>query len=337
MPEEISVSFVIIAYNEAANIASTLTAITQLDGLGEYEIIVVDDGSRDGTAELVADIATQNSCVHLIKLAENHGRGYARSTGVALARGGLIALVDADIVLPANWLTCARTALADHDAVGGIAVPDGDVAYIYKRFRLVPRIVRGTTSVTGNNGLYRREVFDIVSFDPALREGEDSALIHAMDRQGLSSVTVPGLFVQHKENKTLGTSLKWLFDTGRGATRQLITYREVRQPDVVAGAFVGAAALGLFIAVREHRLIGAAIPSGFVLAASVQHLRTRFETPRSDWPRVAPAVAVDGALLLAYFAGRLAGLTALRRRPNLVMLPGSGAGVSPRGRRTTGP
>lgn len=316
MPDDSFVSFVVIAYNEAASITRTVVAITELEDLGEYEVIVVDDGSRDRTTQIVSDIAKRNPCVQLIELKENRGRGYARNRGIAAARGELIATVDADIVLPANWLARTRAALGDHDAVGGVAVPDGDVAYIHKRFGLVPRVVHGTTTVAGSNGLYRREVFDVAAFDPALREGEDSALNYAMDRQGLSFVTVPGLLVQHEENKTFGTSLRWLFDTGRGATRQLITYREIRLPDLAAGAFVGAAALGTVLAVRENRLIGAALPVGFVLAASAQHVRSRFETPRSHWSRVAPAVAVDSAMLTAYFTGRLAGLTALWRRPD---------------------
>jgi glycosyltransferase involved in cell wall biosynthesis len=308
MPEETFVSFVIIAYNEAANIARALTAITELEDLGDHEVIVVDDGSRDKTAQIVADIAAQDPHVRFIRLAENRGRGYARSRGIAAACGGMIAMVDADIILPANWLARTRAALAGHDAVGGIAVPDGDVSYLYKRFRLLPRVVHGTANVTGNNGLYRREVFDVAGFDPALREGEDIALNHAMERQGLSSATVPGLLVWHEENKTAGTSLRWLFDSGRGATRQLLTYREVRQPDLAAGAFVGAAALGLFLTFRERRLVGAAIPASFVVAASVQHVRSRFDTPRSHWPRVGAAIAVDSAMLTAYFAGRLVGL-----------------------------
>jgi GT2 family glycosyltransferase len=312
--QQVPISFVVIAYNEAANIARTLAAITELEGLSEHEILVVDDGSCDGTAQIVADIAARNPCVRLIALADNHGRGYARRMGVAKALGSLIALVDADILLPADWLMRARAALRDHDAVGGIAVPDGDVAYIYKRFGLVPRIVHGTTAVTGNNGLYRRQVFEVVNFDPALREGEDSALNYAMRCHGLSLATVPGLLVHHEENKTLRTSLKWLFDIGRGATRQLLTYRQVRQPDVVTGAFLSTVTLGVFLARREHPLIGVAVPSGFVLAASVQHVRTRFEIPRSYWPRMAPAVFVDSALLMAYFAGRLVGLAAPRQR-----------------------
>ena len=315
MPEESFVSFVVIAYNEAANIARSLAAIAQLDGLGKHEIIVVDDGSSDDTGLIVADIAMRNPAVRLIQLPANRGRGYARSRGIAAARGELIATVDADIILPPGWLARSRTALAHHAAVGGIAVPDGDVAYVHRRCKLTPRVVPGTTTVTGNNGLYRREVFEVVGFDPALREGEDTALNYAMARQGLSSVTVPDLLVQHAENKTLGTSLKWLFDIGRGATRQLITYREVRQPDLATGAFVGAATLGLLVGTRGHRLLGTAIPVGFVLAASAQHLRSRFQFPPSHALRAAPAVAIDGALLSAYFAGRIAGLTALWRRP----------------------
>ena len=52
--------------------------------------------------------------------------------------------------------------------------------YLYRKFRLAPRIVAGTTTVTGNNGLYRHEVFRLVGFDAELREGEDVALNHAM-------------------------------------------------------------------------------------------------------------------------------------------------------------
>jgi hypothetical protein len=312
--EKAFVSFVVIAHNEAANIARTLTAITSLENLPEHEIIVVDDGSRDNTARIVEGIAEKNACVRLIEIVKNRGRGYARNEGIMAAHGELIATIDADIVVPPDWFERARAALGDHDAVGGTAVPDGDVQHIYKRFGLAPRFVGHTNAVTGSNALYRREVFDVATFDPALREGEDSALNHAMARQGLSVATVPGLFVRHEENKTLATSLRWLFDVGRGATRQLFTYHEVRQPDLAAGAFVASAALGALAATRGHRLLGVAAPVGFVVAASTQHVRTRFETPVAHWPKIVPAIAVDSAVLTAYFAGRIAGLAALRRK-----------------------
>jgi GT2 family glycosyltransferase len=307
------VSFVIIAYNEEANIANAIRAISALDGLGGHEIIVVDDGSRDKTAKIVKEIAATNEAVCLAELGVNRGRGFARDQGVAAARGEYIATVDADILVPVDWLVRARLAIQDHAAVGGTAVPDGDVAYLYRRFRLAPRLVRSTTTVTGNNGLYRQEVFEQVSFDSALREGEDVALNHAMQQRGLSIATVPGLLVRHQENKSFGTSLRWLFDSGMGATRQLLTYGEVRQPDLAVGGFVASTVLGLLAAVRGRPLAGVALPAGFVMAASVQHVRSRFETPAADWPRLASAVAADSALLTAYFLGRLAGLSRVRR------------------------
>jgi GT2 family glycosyltransferase len=332
VPDEL-ISFVVIAYNEAPNIGPTLASISGLTGLGQYEIIVVNDGSRDGTGRIVAALAGRDARIRLIDLPANRGRGHARRIGIAAARGGLIATVDADIILPADWLDRTRAALTSHDAVGGTAVPDGDVGYVYRRFGLDPRVVASTTTVTGNNGLYRRGVFDRVSFDEALREGEDSALNHAMASQGLSAAIVPGLLVQHRECKSFGSSLHWLFDTGQGATRQLLRYRRVRQPDLAAGAFAASLAAGLLTARARRPLLGAAIPAGFVLAVSAQHVRSRFHTPRSDWRRVAPAVAVDGAMLTAYFAGRLAGLAAAghrafgsRRRPE----PGAGTATIPR-------
>lgn len=314
MPENGLISFVVIAYNEEKSIERTLASISALENLVGYEIIVVDDGSRDKTGEIVSEFVARNPQVRLVRLTENHGRGYARARGIAEASGKFIATVDADIVLPPNWLRCARIALTDHDAVGGTAVPDGDVAYIYRRFRLVPRLVGHTTPVTGSNALYRREVFDIVKFDPALREGEDIALNHEIKASGLSCCTISGLIVAHEENKTFGESLRWLFETGGGATRQLITYGEVRQPDLVVGGFVVSMTTGLYLAARGRRLAGAALPIGFILTASTLHMRSRFETSRSHWYKLAPAVTTDSAMLAAYFAGRLIGLKALVKR-----------------------
>jgi glycosyltransferase involved in cell wall biosynthesis len=308
------ISFVVIAYNEAANIAAALQAIMRLDELSEYEVVVVDDGSLDGTADIVRDIAQRCPYVRLIALEQNRGRGHARWRGINAARGNLVATIDADIILPSDWLIRARDALKYHDAVGGTAVPDGDVGYIYRRFRLAPRVVSATNIVTGNNALYRREVFDVVEFDPKLREGEDSALNHAMIRAGFSCVTVSDLIVRHEENKSLSTSVKWLFEVGCGATRQLFTLHRVRQPDIVTIAFLGALALGAFNVAQERVLLGVAIPILFILAASVQHVRSRFYLSKSRWAAALAAVVTNSLLLTAYFAGRVVGLTLLLRR-----------------------
>jgi glycosyltransferase involved in cell wall biosynthesis len=306
-------SFVIIAYNEANNIGRTLDSITYLSDLESYEIVVINDGSRDGTVDIVKDRTATDSHIRLIDLPRNHGRGYARSTGIASAAGQLIATVDADIVLPNDWFIRALAALEGHDAVGGTAVPDGDVAYVYQVTRLLPRVVAHTTAVTGSNALYRRKVFDAVSFDPSLREGEDVALNQLTSRHGLSFRTVPGLLVEHIENKTFLESLHWLFTTGKGATRQFLNYRQIRVPDLATGAFVFSMAAGIAIATMVSPL-GVLVPVALTLAISVQHVRTRFKTPFQQWRSVIAAIVIDCSLLLAYFAGRVSGLTWLIRR-----------------------
>jgi glycosyltransferase involved in cell wall biosynthesis len=319
----VRVSFVVIAYNEAGNIGRTLSAIASLTGLGDYEVVVVNDGSGDSTADVVREQAAGNPNVKLIDLPRNRGRGYARSTGIAAAQGELIATVDADIILPSDWFDRARSALDGHDAVGGTAVPDGDVAYVYQATRLTPRVVSHATAVTGSNALYRRQVFEVVTFDPALREGEDIALNHATTRLGLSFSTVPGLLVEHIEKKSFAESLRWLFTSGKGATRQLLVYRQVRVPDLAAGAFLAGLAAGVAIAVLVSPF-GIALPVLLLAAIAGQHVRSRFETPLKRWRSVTAAIAINGALLLAYFTGRVAGLAWLfGQRPG-----SSGGGIA---------
>jgi glycosyltransferase involved in cell wall biosynthesis len=308
----IRVSFVVIAYNEAGNIGRTLDGIAALAGLERlrYEVVVVNDGSRDGTADVVAAKAAHNPHIKLINLLQNCGRGYARATGIAVAQGELIATIDADILLPVNWFIEAEAALADYDAVGGTAMPDGDVAYVYKASRLVPRVVGHTTTVTGSNAFYRREVFDLVAFDPSLREGEDVALNKAIAQHELSFATIPGLIVEHIENKSLPDSVRWLFATGKGATRQLLVYHQVRMPDLVTGVFLTSLLAGVLVAaVASLPIPGVLIPLAVLLVASVQHVRSRFETPLSRLHAVAFAIVLDAAHLLAYFTGRVVGLT----------------------------
>ena len=90
------ISFVVIAYNEEHHVCRCLEAIEAQEGLGIHEIIVVDDGSTDATADLVREMQVRNDSLRLMVQA-NRGRGAARAAGVKAASGELIAMVDADI------------------------------------------------------------------------------------------------------------------------------------------------------------------------------------------------------------------------------------------------
>src|SRR4051812_46482933 len=93
-----SLSLILPAYNEAAGIAE---AVAEADDAlarfaGDYEIVVVDDGSRDDTAAAVAEIARHRPRVRLLRHDVNRGYGAALRTGFEAARGDLVSFTDAD-------------------------------------------------------------------------------------------------------------------------------------------------------------------------------------------------------------------------------------------------
>lgn len=303
-----NVSFVVIAYNEERNIARTLEAILAQEGLASYEVIVVNDGSKDGTLDVVNNICKQHKAVRIVDLQPNQGRGAARAAGVAAARGKHIAFVDADISLPSDWLQRCLPYMKTYDACGGIAVPDGDATFIYRVFGLVPKVAMQTTAITGNNGLFKREVFSKVAYEPSNKNGEDVALGYAMSDAGLQVITLKNLIVEHREFKTFIGSLKWLFESGIGAARQLYQFRQLRVPDIAFVGFIFLLATSLLCMYLLSVWIFPLMANvGYILLSSFMHLRGKFVLRRNVM-RSAGAVVVNGVLLFAYYCGRFVGL-----------------------------
>jgi glycosyltransferase involved in cell wall biosynthesis len=94
MPRSMEVTFLIPAYNEARTIAEVLDRIAAL-GL-DYEAIVVDDGSSDATAEIVAARAEENESVRLLRK-PNGGKGSALRHGIPHCQGEIVVIQDADM------------------------------------------------------------------------------------------------------------------------------------------------------------------------------------------------------------------------------------------------
>jgi glycosyltransferase involved in cell wall biosynthesis len=101
--QALRLSIIIPAYNEEKRIGRTLECVrshfaAQLrPGLGDIEIIVVNDGSKDGTARLVQSCRTAIPSLRLITNKTNRGKGYSVRQGVRQARGSVILFMDADL------------------------------------------------------------------------------------------------------------------------------------------------------------------------------------------------------------------------------------------------
>ena len=88
-------SIVMPVYNERATIEEILSRVEAV-GLAD-EIVIVDDGSTDGTRELLQDLASKYPITNLIMHQHNQGKGAAVRTGIQAARGELILIQDADL------------------------------------------------------------------------------------------------------------------------------------------------------------------------------------------------------------------------------------------------
>ncbi|MET0410729.1 MAG: dolichyl-phosphate beta-glucosyltransferase [Polyangiaceae bacterium] len=136
------VSIVIPAYNEARRIVPTLASrIEYFDARSlPYEIIVVDDGSRDSTAAVVREVARWHASLRLIRLPSNLGKGAAVRTGVRNAAGQLVLLDDADGATPIAEFSRLREAV---DAGADVAI--GSRAFPGEQSKIERRLLRFVT------------------------------------------------------------------------------------------------------------------------------------------------------------------------------------------------
>jgi dolichyl-phosphate beta-glucosyltransferase len=99
-------SIIVPAYNEAGRLGKSLDAI--LDFMkrwnNSFEVIVVDDGSKDATVQIVEEKMRNHKELKLIRLPSNKGKGYAVKTGILNAQGDYILFSDADLSTPIEEL-----------------------------------------------------------------------------------------------------------------------------------------------------------------------------------------------------------------------------------------
>lgn len=138
------ISIVIPAFNESTRIADSLGKVRECLGRTplSFEILVVDDGSTDGTAEVVRRFEGEG--VRLIHHAKNRGKGYSIRTGVLKALGTYVLFTDADLSTPIDELHKLYD-IAERDpadiVIGSRAVDRRYIERHQSRFREVGGIV----------------------------------------------------------------------------------------------------------------------------------------------------------------------------------------------------
>jgi glycosyltransferase involved in cell wall biosynthesis len=196
-----SVSVVIPAYNSADYLADAIESSVGQDYDGPIEVIVVDDGSTDDTAE----VAESYPAVRLFRQ-DNQGPAAARNVAIEAAAGEVIAVLDSDDKMLPGRLRRQVDYLLEHPEVGvvlglhelqidpGVAVPRWILAQAGVRFD-DDEEDRGLMGqyVTATLAAWRRTFDEVGTYDPAFRYGEDiDLLIRIADAgKGIGTIDEP--------------------------------------------------------------------------------------------------------------------------------------------------
>jgi glycosyltransferase involved in cell wall biosynthesis len=160
---------VVPCFNEVDGMHGTITELARVTSVAGAEIVVVDDGSTDGSFEVLEEIAAAGLVpdLRVVHNAVNQGYGASIKTGVRRARTDLIVIIDADGTYPSDRIPDLVKAAADADMVVGARTHDHDgQSFVRRMARSVLRAhcswLVGERIPDMNSGLrvFRRSVFD---------------------------------------------------------------------------------------------------------------------------------------------------------------------------------
>ncbi len=250
------VSVVVPAYNESENIEATVRSILANDH--PLEVVVVDDGSTDGTADLLEDLALPR--VRVVRQA-NAGKSEALNRGVAAAKHELIVMIDGDTIFQPDTVAQLVAPFAD-PAIGAVA---GNVK-IANRDRLIPRMqhleyvvgfnvdrrVQDTwgsiSTIPGAAGAFRREAVQEVGGLSSDTLAEDTDLTIALGRAGWRVVYSEHALAWTEAPVSAGQLWRQRFRWSYGTMQALWKHRRALRERGASGRMgrLGLAHIGIF-------------------------------------------------------------------------------------------
>ena len=201
----IKVSIVIPTYNRKNLLKDMLESLfNQTYPEGKYEIIVCDDGSNDGTEEMVRELAKKSPCALKYYKQVNRGPASARNMGIKNAMGKIIGFTDDDCVVSNTWIENAVPYFEDIRVGGvmGCTIPYG--SYPKKHLLMIgaihtQKITEDDGSYGSGNIFYRKKVLNEVDgFDPEFIIAEDVDLGLRVKGKGYKILFDKNILIYHK-------------------------------------------------------------------------------------------------------------------------------------------
>ena len=207
------VSVVVASYNGGRTLRDCLLSLREIN-YPDYEVIVVDDGSTDGTPHIL-EAFPEVRVVHQ----ENQGLSAARNAGIEAAGGEMVAFTDSDCYVDPDWLhhlivTMERGGFA---GAGGPNLTPPETSWVARAIALAPGHAthvllndREAEHVPGCNMAFRRDrLLEIGGFLPIFRKaGDDVDVIWRLQNEGHRIAYAPSAFVWHHRRSTFKAYLK---------------------------------------------------------------------------------------------------------------------------------
>jgi glycosyltransferase involved in cell wall biosynthesis len=215
-----SISIVIPAYNEQSRLPDTLRRVEEYLQRGDWnfhEILVVDDGSTDGTVEAASEFANANPNIRLLRNPGNRGKGFSVRHGMLEARGDWRLFSDADLSTPIEELEKLWCAVAEGDseiAIGSRALDRSLIGvhqpgYRESMGRFFNKVMRAATGLKISDTqcgfkMFRRDVAEeVFSRQKLERFGFDAEVLYIASRRGYKIAEVPVRW-NHVEGSKVG-------------------------------------------------------------------------------------------------------------------------------------
>ena len=205
MDSQPELSIIIPAYNEEARLPKTLDRIRDyLNSIGvPSEVIVVDDGSRDSTVQIVESRSAEWPALRVVKNPGNRGKGYSVRHGMLEARGKIVLFTDADLSAPIAEADKLLSALQTNDVAIGSRAMDRKLIEVHQpwtrevagiMFNSIVRVILGLNFEDTQCGFkaFRREKSQIIFEQQRIeRFGFDPELLFLAKRNGLAIAEIP--------------------------------------------------------------------------------------------------------------------------------------------------
>jgi glycosyltransferase involved in cell wall biosynthesis len=241
--EPLLFSIIIPTYNEEEDIAACLDAACALD-YERKEIIVVDSASTDNTPNIL-DEYRRRGAITLLSEPERRGVCSARNYGIDNARGDIVVLLNADVILPPTFL---RQILRHYDDGADFVLCEAEVL---NQERLIPRYTQAMHTLYYSNrtdlawtegfSARRRAIKDVGGFKPFPKRsaGEDAVLGLELEKKGYRKVIDHNIVIHHLVITDLRQFMRLQYERGRGAAFFELLYlqREPRREALIYLAF----------------------------------------------------------------------------------------------------